>query len=69
LDTEILLAMAAAVFLHVIMLLVFDARKLTVSMNRDNFGNKLTFSYLSVNDVNHCVISVVDVFIIRSSWA
>jgi hypothetical protein len=69
LDAEILLAMAAAVFLHVIMLLVFDACKLTVSMKCDDFNNKLTFSYLSVNDVNHCVISIVDVFIIPSSWA
>jgi hypothetical protein len=68
LDAEMLLAMAADVFLRVIMLLVLDSRKLTVSMNCDNSRNKLTFSYLSVNDVNHCVISVVDVFIIPSSW-
>jgi hypothetical protein len=53
LDAEILLAMAAAVFLHVIMLLVFDACKLTVSMKCDNFNSKLTFSYLSVNFVQH----------------
>jgi hypothetical protein len=46
LDAEILLAMAAAVFLHVIMLLVFDAPKLTVSMNCDNFSKKLFLTYL-----------------------